>query len=326
MPGALAGLDGAGLAVADEHHPADARHARGPLTTSPSGSRTSVPAVTYRPASTTQSSPRLMPMPPLAPIRQRSPIVDLLGPATRQRAHDRRPAADVGALADDHALRDPALDHRRAERAGVEVAEALVHHDGALGQVGAQADPGGVGDAHARRDHVVGHRRELVEAAHDQRAPVGPQRQADVVEVGRRRPGRGPSTPRSPAGRTRRRGSALRGGGEAVRQQVQAQVDVGRRRRRLVDVDGQPDRSHRRPGARDRHARHRPARASTSSGASSPNSPQPEPAEPGVEGRAVGGLGGEAGAPGDARSWRGLRVGAPGTGSRRGSCRRRPAA
>ena len=34
-----------------------------PLTTEPSGSLTSVPAVTYRPASTMQSSPRLIPMP-----------------------------------------------------------------------------------------------------------------------------------------------------------------------------------------------------------------------------------------------------------------------
>ena len=46
--------------------------------------------------------------------------------------------------------RDAALDHRGAERAGVEVHVALVHHGGALGQVGAEAHAAGVGDAHAR--------------------------------------------------------------------------------------------------------------------------------------------------------------------------------
>ena len=52
------------------------------LTTCPSGSATLVPAVTYSPASTTQSSPSEMPMPAFAPIRQRSPteIVSLPPP------------------------------------------------------------------------------------------------------------------------------------------------------------------------------------------------------------------------------------------------------
>ena len=56
---------------------------------------------------------------------------DLILAAARQRAHDRRSAADVAAVADDHAGRDAAFDHRRAERAGVEVDEPLVHHRGA---------------------------------------------------------------------------------------------------------------------------------------------------------------------------------------------------
>src|SRR4029453_2583258 len=43
-------------------------------TTRPSAVVTFVPAVTYRPASTTQSSPREIPMPAFAPNRQRSPI------------------------------------------------------------------------------------------------------------------------------------------------------------------------------------------------------------------------------------------------------------
>ena len=45
--------------------------------------------------------------------------------------------------------RDAPLHHRRAQRAGVEVDEALVHHGGALGEVGAEAHAVGVGDAHA---------------------------------------------------------------------------------------------------------------------------------------------------------------------------------
>ena len=62
-----------------------------------------------------------------------------------------RAAADVRAVADDHARADPALDHRVPERAGVEVHEALVHDGRAVGEVGAEADAVGVGHAHAAR-------------------------------------------------------------------------------------------------------------------------------------------------------------------------------
>src|SRR3712207_7453238 len=47
---------------------------------------------------------------------------DVLASAA-ERPHDRGAAADVRAVADDDARRDAALDHRRAERPGVEVAE-----------------------------------------------------------------------------------------------------------------------------------------------------------------------------------------------------------
>ena len=131
-------------------------------------------------------------MPELAPSRQRSPIEIDLGAAAGQRAHDRRAAADVGAVADDDAGRDPALDHRRAERAGVVVDEALVHDRGALGQVGAEPDPVGVGDPDAGRDHVVDHPGELVHAVHGDRA-VGEQPQPGPLELLRRgRAGGGP--------------------------------------------------------------------------------------------------------------------------------------
>src|SRR5215217_3986221 len=119
--GAGAGLDGAGLAVADEHHPVDARQllalhdgtvgqrderARGDVA---AGLDDAVVAEADADAAVRTDQAALA-------------DGDLLGAAARQRPHDRRAAADVGALADDHALADAPLDHGRAERAGVEVA------------------------------------------------------------------------------------------------------------------------------------------------------------------------------------------------------------
>src|SRR5699024_1920876 len=72
---------------------------------------------------------------------------DALRAAAGQGPHRRRAAADVGAVADDHALADPALDHRGAEGAGVEVDEALVHDRRPGGEVRTEADPVGVADA-----------------------------------------------------------------------------------------------------------------------------------------------------------------------------------
>jgi hypothetical protein len=60
---------------------------------------------------------------------------DAVRAAAGERAHDRRSAADVGSVADDDALRDASLDHRGADGAGVEVDEALVHHDGSRREV-----------------------------------------------------------------------------------------------------------------------------------------------------------------------------------------------
>src|SRR3712207_8254097 len=53
----------------------------------------------------------------------------------RSRAHDRRSSADVAVGAHHDPGADPPLDHRRAERAGVVVDEALVHDRRALGEV-----------------------------------------------------------------------------------------------------------------------------------------------------------------------------------------------
>ena len=130
-------------------------------------------------------------MPALAPSRQRSADRDDLLAAAGQGAHDRGAAADVGAVADDDAGADPALDHRGAERAGVEVHEPLVHDGGALGQVRAEADPVGVGDPHAGGDHVVGHPRELVDAV-DAHVAVR-SRAAAAGSARSRRPRTGPA-------------------------------------------------------------------------------------------------------------------------------------
>ena len=65
------------------------------LTTSPSGVVTLVPAVTYRPASTVQSSPSEMPEARVGAQQAALADRDHLGAAAGQRAHDRGAAADV---------------------------------------------------------------------------------------------------------------------------------------------------------------------------------------------------------------------------------------
>jgi hypothetical protein len=104
--------------------------------------------------------------------------------AAGQRALDGRAAADVAAVADDDARGDPALDHGRAERACVEVHEALVHHRGAFGEMGAQADTIAVGDPHAGRHDVVGHPRELVHRVDRERHAGAAEAQPHFVDLG----------------------------------------------------------------------------------------------------------------------------------------------
>ena len=226
--------------------------------------------------------------------------------------------------------RDAALDHRRAERAGVEVAEPLVHHRRAVGEVGAEAHPRRVGDAHAGR-----HARSRSSAGTCRApctlsvAPVGAAGQADVVEVGDRdRAEVGPRDVGEQA-EDRRRGSACRGAARRCdsrcRRRYTSAADVGAASTSTVSAD----RADRRPGAR-RRVRSPPASAtSTSSGASCAELAPAEPAEPGVERRAVGGRRSSNPAPHASRavSRHATPPGAAsGTGSRRGSCRRRRAA
>src|SRR5690606_29880713 len=110
---------------------------------------------------------------------------DDLGAAPGQRPHDRGAATDVAAVPDDDAGRDPALDHRGAERAGVVVDEALVHDRRPGRQVGPETDAVGVGHTDTRRDDVVDQARELVDPVHgDRSAARGAQAGPGGLEPG----------------------------------------------------------------------------------------------------------------------------------------------
>ena len=162
----------------------------------------------------------------------------------------------------DHALAEPALHHRGAEGAGVEVHEALVHDGGALGQVGAEPHPVGVGDPHAAGRHVVEHAGELVERVHQQGGAGrrGPRTWA----AGSSSTATGPSCVHATVGQVAEDPVEVDGVGrdEAVGEQVQAEVDVvGVERGRLQVGDGGGDGAHvdaahlvaaRRPGPRRR--------------------------------------------------------------------------
>jgi hypothetical protein len=135
----LAGDHLAGLAVTDEHHAADAREVTrldDPVGRHDGGGGRDVEAGLHD-AVVAQADADAGIGSEQAPFPDR----DDVRPTARERAHDRRAAPDVAAVAHDDARRDAALDHRGAERAGVEVAEALVHHHGALREVGTQPDP-----------------------------------------------------------------------------------------------------------------------------------------------------------------------------------------
>ena len=131
-----------------------------------------------------------MPRPALAPTRQRLPtrMISLPPPDSVPMSEEPPPRSEPSSTTTPGA--DAALDHRGAERAGVEVDEALVHDRRAGGQVGSEADPVGVGDADAGGDHVVGHPRELVEAEHLHRPPG--QTAGRAVSARSPRPGTGP--------------------------------------------------------------------------------------------------------------------------------------
>ena len=181
-----------------------------------------------------------MPMPALAPSRQRSPILTRSVPPP-----DRVPMIEAPPPMSEPSptttpCDDAALDHRGAERAGVEVAEALVHDGGAGGEVGAEADPVGVGDAHARSARRS---RSSAGTCRRRRPATGrrPRRRSRVaLEAVDRRRGR-----RWSRRRWQHAEDAVEvdrvGLHQAVREQVQAQVGVGgvgraARRGRLDDA------------------------------------------------------------------------------------------
>ena len=123
--------------------------------------------------------------------------------------------------------RDPALDHRGAERAGVVVHEALVHDGGALGQVGAEPDPVGVGDPDAGRQHVVDHPRELVDAE-DRHVLAARPRSRAPGRLEARRPRTGPAEVHTTLVSSPKTPSMLIACGrdQPVDEQVQPQPDV----------------------------------------------------------------------------------------------------
>ena len=188
---------------------------------------------------------------------------DPLRAAAGEGAHDRRAAADVGAVADDDALADAALDHRGAERAGVEVDEALVHDRGARGEVGAEAHAVGVGDAHAGRHDVVGHPRELVDA---ERPATGPRASS------RTRVSSKPSTAHGPCGRPHDVGQHAEDAVEVDRVGLRpagarAGAAAGRRRRRRPAAASRSTRSGTHLAAAPRARRRVPTSASSRRGA-----------------------------------------------------------
>ena len=149
--------------------------------------------------------------------------------------------------------RDPALDHRGAERAGVEVDEALVH-DGGARRRGARRGGRGRRRRCARPvgTHVVDHPRELVDAEHLHRCPCGAARSRVCSKPST---AHGPTLVQTTLGSTPKMPSRLSpcGRDEPVRQQVQAQVGVGgvgRRCRRGRSRRARSSRSRRRASSR----------------------------------------------------------------------------
>ena len=118
------------------------------------------------------------------------------------------------------------LDHRGPERAGVEVAETFVHHGGALGEVGSESLTTGVGDAHARWHHIVGHARKLVDAMHGEMLAFASQRLANFIEHVERH--WADARPRDVGQQAEHTVEVQRTWfGKPMRQQMQAQIDVG---------------------------------------------------------------------------------------------------
>src|SRR5450631_2681949 len=161
--GARARLDGAGDRVANEQHPRTA----GEL---PGLDHSTVLQCHLGPGRDVESGlddavvPERDADPRLGAQQTAFADADPVAATSGERSHDRGAAADVRAVADHDALHYAALHHGGPQRPGVEVDEALVHHRGALGQVGTQPDPVGVGDTDPARHHVVGHPGELVDA------------------------------------------------------------------------------------------------------------------------------------------------------------------
>ena len=122
---------------------------------------------------------------------------------------------------------DAALDHRGAERAGVEVDEALVHDGGAGGEVRAEPDPVGVGDPYAGR--APRSRSSAGTCPRRTRPGAGRPRARARRSSSTRSGGHGPAEVQATLGSRPKMPSrlALVRPDQAVREQVQPQVRVG---------------------------------------------------------------------------------------------------
>ena len=210
-------------------------------------------------------------MPAFAPSRQRSPteITSVPPPDSVPMIEAPPPTSESRPTTTPAEIRPSTIE--RAQGARVVVDEALVHHGGAGGEVGAQPHPVGVGDPHAGREHVVDHPRELVHPVHGHRAVPGAQPGPDGLEaLHRARAHRGPHDVGQAAEDPVQVDRPWRD--QPVAEQVQPQVRVGRvgrRERRGRSPPGGP-RSAR--SAARRGAVRRPGRR-----ARPPRSPGPGP-------------------------------------------------
>ena len=174
-------------------------------------------------------------MPALAPSRQRSPMLTRSVPPPERvpMIEAPPPTSEPSPTTTPCTIRPSTIDVPSVP--ALKLHEALVHHRGAAGQVGAEAHPVGVGDAHAGRHDVVGHPGELVDPEHLHRARLA-QPQPGALEA---LDGAGAEVGPHDVGEHAEDAVEVDGVGrdEPVREQVQAQVGVGGVGRCGVEVD-----------------------------------------------------------------------------------------
>ena len=153
------------------------------LATVPSGSRTFEPAVTYRPASTTQLSPRLRPTPAFAPMRLPSPmlICSLPPPDSVPMIEAPPPMSEPSPTTTPAEMRPSTIEVPSVPALKLTNPSCMTTVPGR--EVGAQPDAVGVGDPDARRHDVVDHAGEAVDPVHGQVLALAPQVEARLGDA-----------------------------------------------------------------------------------------------------------------------------------------------